>query len=208
MMITSVHRLHIIIITLDFFGPSAISRGARQHATALLNYGNLVTVVTDILNLNMDSIFRKKYKNRFRSVIIKSYSSPFLYLAVKEVSFAIQIFSLLKKIEKKRHVDLIINQVSNASYGVEKFSEIYKIATVFVIRSLIFDRLKNNCNSYNWITTKMYKISNRFTLKNTKNLVAVSKYIKNIAIEEGANHKNIYVVHNPVDTKRFYPEKN
>ena len=101
----------IVLIATDFFGDTAASRGARQNVHALLNAGHLVTVITDSCENNGLSNLRKRFKNQLDLVLIRSINLPVLYLVGMELSFAFQTYTILKKINEKNAIELIISQV-------------------------------------------------------------------------------------------------
>ena len=197
----------IVLIALDFFGQGAVSRGARQQVRALLRAGYRVTVITDSDD-DLNKVFLKeRNKNRFRVVVAWTVNLPRYFLVGKELSFAISCYKALFSLTKEMPIHLVINQVSTACYPVVHFSKWKSVPNVFVIRALMSDRILSSANPYDQLTTEMYKVTNRYAVSKMQYCIAISEYIKGLAIAEGAIPENVFVLHNPVDTERFHPEK-
>jgi len=187
-------------------------RRAREEVKALLNAGHRVLVITDFKH--------KRYLNSFKEFKNNLYIIPLklLYLhkpipkvslrkVSSELSFTIQCYNLLKTLNKKEPIDLIISHLSTACYAVARFAKKNKIPSAWVIQELINDRIASFSNPYNWFTTQLYKHSTKYALSNIHYLIANSSYIKKLAIMEGAKVENTFVRHNSIDTKLFHPDK-
>jgi len=187
-------------------------RRAREEVKALLNAGHRVLVITDFKH--------KRYLNSFKEFKNNLYIIPLklLYLhkpipkvslrkVSSELSFTIQCYNLLKTLNKKEPIDLIISHLSTACYAVARFAKKNKIPSAWVIQELINDRIASFSNPYNWFTTQLYKHSTKYALSNIHYLIANSSYIKKLAIMEGAKVENTFVKHNSIDTKLFHPDK-
>ncbi len=203
----------IVLICLSFFGPGAVMRRAREEVKALLNAGHHVTVITDLKYSQYLNTF-KEFKNKPYIIPIKPfYLHPrpirkvSLRIISRELSFAFQCYYHLKTLAKKESIDLIVSHQTTICYAVARFAKKNKIPSVFVIQELIKDNIATKSNPYNWLTTQLYKHSNRYALSNMHYSIAVSNYIKNLAIKERARPKNVFVNNNFVDTQIFQPDE-
>ena len=198
----------IVFINLSFFGRGAVPRRPREEVRALIDAGYQVTVITDLKYLKYYYEF-ETYKDKLKIVSIKLIyiHRPFRQLS-SELSFAIQGFQALKNIVKKEKVELIVCHSASACYAVARIANKYKIPSLYVIRSLIWDRINNNANPYNKVTTFFYKHAEHYALKNMPYSIAISNYMRKMAIAEGAKPETAIVKHNFVDTEKFYPDKN
>lgn len=194
----------IVHIALDFFGQGAISGRARQEVEALLNAGRRVAVITDSDDAR-NLFVQNKFRNTLRIVVVKSIALPRLYALIKELSFAAQCYKALNNLAKKDPIDLLVSHCSTACFTAARVAKRERIPDVFVIQALIRDRMMASANPYSWVTTQMYRHANRYAASNSQYSVAISGYIRELAIAEGATPENTFVLHNPVDTQTFHP---
>lgn len=204
----------IIEVCLNFFSIGGVMRRARGEVKALLNAGHRVVVITDLKNVY------KEYLDEFNELRDKLHILPIrpfylhpkpirkisLRIISRDLSFAILCYKALTTLSKKESIDLIISHGATQCYGVAHFAQIKNIPSAWVIHELISDNIATNSNPYNWFTTQMYKHSNHYAFSKMHYIIAVSDYIKKLAILEGAKPKNTYTKHNFVDTHTFHPD--
>jgi glycosyltransferase involved in cell wall biosynthesis len=191
----------VVHIAFDFFCGGTPSRRARQDVEALLNAGHRVTVITNS-DQGPDLTIKEKFANQLR--VIAVCSIPPLAVTL-ELSFAAQCWRALTNVTRKESVDLLVSHAATPCYAAACFAKREKIPSVFVIQALIRDKIGTSANPYSWPTTQMYRHANRFAASNMHYSVAISRYVKQLAIAEGATPENTFVLHNPVDTQTFFP---
>ena len=194
----------ILQICLNFFGFGAVMRRARGEVRALLNAGHKVIIFTDLRNKKYLYSFKKFHSNlKIIHVPLISIPGP-MHNIIQELSFSLFVYFRLKKLIKKNLIDIIICHTTTACYGVARIANKRRIPSVIVIQGLIRDRLASG-NPYNWWTTQLYIHSNRYALSKMNYSIAVSNYMKSLAIIEGAPPENVIISHNFVDTQIFHP---
>lgn len=203
----------IIEICMSFFGRGAVMRRAREEVIAFLNAGHFVTVFTDLRHRRFMNSF-KGFNKKFKIIPIKLlyFHRPIPKVSLRkvssELSFAFHCYRALKNLSKKESIELIISHQATACYAVARFANKNKIPSAWIIQELISNRIATSSNPYNWFTTQLYKHSTRYALSRVQYSIANSKYIKKIAIREGAKPENTFVVYNSVDTQIFHPNGN
>ncbi|MDY6987426.1 MAG: glycosyltransferase family 4 protein [Thermodesulfobacteriota bacterium] len=189
----------IVHIVSNFFGEGTVSWRAQQDAIALSRAGYRVAVITD--SLRRRNAFEEDSSISGLSVITRSTLPRFT--VAKEVSFAAQCYRVLLNLAKNESVDLVVCHGSTPCYGGERFAKRAKIPGVFVIQALIRDKIGTPANPYSWLTTQMYRHANRFAASRMHYSIAVSSYVKDLAIAEGARPDRVFVLHNPIDVRAF-----
>lgn len=198
----------IVEICLSFFGRGAVMRRARDEVKALLKAGNEVIVITDLLH--------KKYLNFFKGLKNKPKIIPIklIYLfgptrkVISELSFAIRCYQVLRSIQEKENIDLIICHAVSNCFAVGHFAKRRKIPTAYIIHELINERIKTSTNPYNWYVTKWYQLATRYAIAKIDYFIANSSYIRKFIIKEGALPKRTYIIYNPIDHSIFSPKQN
>lgn len=191
----------VVHIVFNFFGRGAISGRAREEVKALLDAGHRVSVITDS-DEEGEKVFdgwRSAGQLRFRTV--GSIRSP---AVAKELSFAVQCYGALANLARRESIDLVVSHGSTPCYATGPFTRQYRIPGVFVIQALIRDRIEMGANPYSWVTTQMYRHANRYGASKMLYSIAISCYIRRMAIAEGAKPENAFVLHNPVDMTKFH----
>ena len=191
----------IVHIAFDFFGGGTPSRRARQDVEALLNAGHRVTVITNS-DQGRDLSMQHKFGDKLHVITVH----PVPPLAVTlELSFAAQCYKVLTNLAKRESIDLVASHAATPCYAAVRVGKLDRIPGVFVIQALIRDKIGTSANPYSWPTTKMYSHANRYAASSMRYSIAISKYIRELAIAEGATPENTFVLHNPVDTQAFHP---
>jgi len=199
--------LLVVEITLSYFSHGAVMRRARQETKALLNAGHRVIVITD---LKWKSAYPeiKEFRDKLYVIPIKPFyiHKPFRKVS-SELSFTFKVYFALKKISEKESIDLIIIHSSTVSYAVARFAKKMDIPAAWVIHDIVKYRIATG-NPYKLITTQLYKHADSYAFRKLPFIIAVSNDTRNLAVIYGANPKNTFFKHNPVDTQFFTPNKN
>ena len=194
----------VVHIAFDFLCGGTPARRARQEVEALVEAGHRVTVIT---NSHRGQNLCKKERLGGQLRIMELRSIPLLAVSL-ELSFTAYCYKVLNNLAKKESIDLVVSHAATPCYAAARIARRERIPGVFVIQALICDKIGTSANPYSWPTTKMYEHSNRHAASNMHYCIAVSKYIRELAVAQGAKPENTFVLHNPVDTQRFHPGRN
>jgi len=200
----------LVHIAMDFFGPGAVAKRARQEVAMLVSAGYDVAVITaqprkkDLETSFLDGLSGGKIQLIYVSTALEMRFRKFLN-AAPELLLTARCYEALARLNNNESIELIVTHAATPSYAIVRFNrrQKKKIPTAYVVHALIWDRIDGSANPHNWIDTHLYKHADRYALAEIDYSVCVSDYIRNLAIAKGANPERALVFYNPIDTTIF-----
>ncbi|MGI8684197.1 MAG: glycosyltransferase family 4 protein [Acidimicrobiales bacterium] len=180
-----------------FYGPTAIERRARLEVRALVDAGARVTVVTARWDDPHDDLATHpavelvEVPRRGRRSVTQA-----LWLAASSTGPVRRSIA---------GADLLVAHGSPSLVPALPVARRRRVPAVFVVHSLIQDRLRTGDNPHPFPSTTLYRATDRIAARAATHVVGVSRYIADVAVGLGAAPARTHVLHNPVDVERFHP---
>ena len=172
--------MHIVVVISSYYGNSGISTNAQGLLFNLIRNGHRITILApDVIPEN-----NNKYLHFIRIPDIRYIPQVLFYL--------IKIY----EVHWKDPIDVIQIYDSIAFITVVVFSKLCKVPIVFSVQASIFS--KGRKIDYPWISTQIYKFTNRFVAWCADKLICISQEMVDCMLYAGADRKRIIVIPNPV----------
>lgn len=180
-----------------FYGPTAIERRARLEVRALADAGTTVTVVTarwddphdDLAahpSVDLIEVTRRGKRSVTHALWLAASSAGPVRRAIADA-------------------DLLVSHGSPSLMPALPMARRRKLPTVFVVHSLIQDRIRTGDNPHPFPSTTLYRATDRLASRFATHVVGVSRYIADVAVGLGATPARTHALLNPVDVDRFGP---
>lgn len=226
----------IVQIVMDFFGPGAVQKRARQEVEALVKAGTSVLVFTTVPR------YSQKVKE-FYSLIPDTALLQFEYLtpnilmrarkylgALPEIIFSLCLCYKLRHYINSLNISpsLLVSHSALPLVFLYFFKKIYifkdnfkqsSACSVYIIHALVSTYIihalqkmrEGNFNPHSPLESFIYTLGDKLALVNSSFTLSVSNHMKEIAKSLGANPNRALTFYNPIDLSVFKPmitEKN
>ncbi|MBD3384422.1 glycosyltransferase [candidate division KSB1 bacterium] len=192
----------VITIAHAFFGEGAVSARARIEARLFLQMGYRVTILTTTLR------GLKQFQNDpLRRAHIVTLHPLSLHRCVRksarELTFAFKCYNYLKRYIEPGDIDFIIYHPAVIALFVERFCKKHKLISIFVAHSLTEEMIRYKVNSLDFLTTLVYRLSEKKAIQNADFVVAISNYMRKGLQSIRKKNSGIVDLPNGIDLSRF-----
>lgn len=195
----------VITIAHAFFGEGAVSARARAEARLLLHMGYRVTILTTTPRGLKQ--FQNDPLRRAHIVILHPLSlHRRIHKSARELTFAFRCYRYLKNQLEPGDIDVVIYHPAVLALFIEGFCKKHKRISIFVAHSLMKEMIKYRANSLDFLTTLVYRLSEKRAIQNANFVIAISNYMRKHIQSIRKKNSGIVDLPNAIDLRRFTPK--